>query len=44
MRKFEIEKPDEALRGDIREKIDNLNKPKGALGRLETLAEQICMI
>ncbi len=30
--------------GDIREKIDNLNKPKGSLGRLETLAEQICMI
>lgn len=44
MRNFEIEKPDESLRGAIREKIDNLNKPKGSLGRLETLAEQICMI
>lgn len=28
----------------IRWKIDNLNKPKGALGRLETLAEQICLV
>lgn len=44
MRSFEIEKPDESLRSAIREKIDNLNKPKGALGMLETLAEQICMI
>lgn len=44
MRNFKIEKPDESLRGAIREKIDNLNKPKGSLGQLETLAEQICMI
>ncbi len=44
MRNFKIEKPDESLRGAIREKIDNLNKPKGSLGILETLAEQICMI
>ena len=44
MRKFEIEKPDESLRAAIRQKIDNLNKPKGSLGQLETLAEQICMI
>ena len=44
MRNFKIEKPDESLRGAIREKIDNLNKPKGSLGLLETLAEQICMI
>lgn len=42
--KYDIQKPDEALRNAIREKIYNLNKPKGSLGRLETLAEQICMI
>ena len=28
----------------IQRKIDNLNKPKGALGRLEELALQICLV
>ncbi|MBR3114199.1 MAG: nicotinate-nucleotide--dimethylbenzimidazole phosphoribosyltransferase [Bacteroidaceae bacterium] len=28
----------------MQEKIDNLNKPKGALGRLEELAMQICLV
>ena len=32
------------FRSEIQEKIDNLNKPKGSLGRLETLAMQICMV
>ena len=44
MKAFQIPKPNEVLRKSIQEKIDNLNKPKGSLGRLETLAEQICMI
>ena len=44
MKAFDIRKPEEKLRASIREKIDNLNKPKGSLGRLESLAEQICMI
>ena len=34
----------EALREKIQAKIDNLNKPKGSLGRLEELALQICLI
>ena len=44
MRTFKIETPDGALRPAIQEKIDNLNKPKGSLGRLEELAMQICLI
>ena len=41
---FHIEKPDEGLRPAIQAKIDNLNKPKGSLGRLETLAMQVCLV
>ena len=44
LRNFQIEVPDEALRPAIDEKIDNLNKPKGSLGRLEELAAQVCLI
>ena len=44
MKSFNIEKVDESLRQQIQEKIDNLNKPKGALGRLETLAMQISLV
>ena len=32
------------MQGAIQAKIDNLNKPKGALGRLEELAMQVCLI
>lgn len=41
---FNIQKPDENICQAIIEKIDNLNKPKGSLGRLEELALQICLI
>jgi len=44
MRAFEIGLTDKALQAAIQEKIDNLNKPKGSLGRLEELAMQICLI
>ncbi|GAD04607.1 nicotinate-nucleotide--dimethylbenzimidazole phosphoribosyltransferase [Porphyromonas crevioricanis] len=36
--------PDETLRPAVIDKINNLTKPKGSLGLLESLAEQICMI
>jgi nicotinate-nucleotide--dimethylbenzimidazole phosphoribosyltransferase len=32
------------LQTAIQEKIDNLNKPKGSLGRLEELAMQVCLV
>lgn len=44
MRTFLIEHPADALTSTIQQKIDNLNKPKGSLGRLESLAMQICLI
>ena len=44
MRTFQIENPSEAMRPVIQEKIDNLNKPKNSLGRLEELAMQVCLV
>ena len=44
MRQFSIDPLDESLYPLIQAKIDNLNKPKGSLGRLEELAMQICLI
>ncbi len=44
MKEFNISPVDHAMQGAIQEKIDNLNKPKGSLGRLEELAMQVCLI
>lgn len=43
MRHFDIQRPDRAIEGDVRAKIDNLNKPLGSLGRLEDIAAQVCL-
>ena len=44
MRAFEIQPVDMSMREAIQQKIDNLNKPKGSLGRLEELAMQVCLV
>ncbi len=44
MKPFAIHPVDKSLAPQIQAKIDNLNKPKGSLGRLEELALQICLI
>ena len=44
MKTFHIERPDEGLRPDITDKIDNLTKPKGSLGLLEETALQVALI
>ena len=44
MKHFDIHPINKSLTAAIQEKIDNLNKPKGALGRLEEIAMQVCLI
>ena len=44
MRTFNIEAIDRSLDAAVCDKIENLNKPKGSLGRLESLARQVCLI
>ena len=44
MKQFNIHFTDKSLSERIQQKIDHLNKPKGALGRLEELAMQVCLI
>lgn len=41
MKKFTIEKPKEEILPLLRDKIDNLTKPKGSLGVLENIALQV---
>lgn len=43
-RAFDIEPACRRMEAEIQDKIDNLNKPKGSLGRLEELAMQVCLI
>ena len=44
MKTFNIQPLDRSLQPAIQEMIDNLNKPKGSLGRLEEIAMQVCLI
>lgn len=44
MRHFDIKKPDNAIAQALSDKIDDLTKPKGALGRLEELALQVGLV
>ena len=41
---FHIKPVCREMQAEIQEKIDNLNKPKGSLGRLEEVAMQVCLV
>lgn len=41
---FDIRPLDRSIQQEIQDKIDNLTKPKGSLGRLEEMACKICLI
>lgn len=41
---FNIEKPNEAIKEKLIDKINNLTKPKGSLGTLEEIAQQVGLI
>ena len=43
MTTFNIQPLDRRMTPAVQQKIDNLNKPKGSLGRLEELALQVCL-
>lgn len=44
MTTFDIRPVDRSLESAVRDKIDNLTKPRGSLGRLEELALRLCLI
>ena len=44
MTKFSIKRPDRTIEPAIADKIDNLTKPKGSLGMLESLAMKLGLI
>ena len=44
MKTFEIARPDRRMEPAIVDKINNLTKPKGSLGRLEEIALQVALI